>query len=100
MLIAVPAGPAAARDQLSDLLPAFAGRGVWDLGEDPAASAVLKLTGNFWIARRGGGASEGCNGAHAQLQSFLTENRSIDGLQSNRGRRAVLGAGSSERHQG
>lgn len=26
-----------------------AGRGIWDLGEDPAASAALKLTGNFWI---------------------------------------------------
>lgn len=48
-LIAVPAGPADARECLAALLPAFAGRGVWDLGEDPAASAALKLTGNFWI---------------------------------------------------
>lgn len=26
-----------------------AGRGVWDLGDDPAASAALKLIGNSWI---------------------------------------------------
>lgn len=25
------------------------GRGVWDLGDDPAASAALKLIGNSWI---------------------------------------------------
>ncbi|PSC76612.1 3-hydroxyisobutyrate dehydrogenase family isoform B [Micractinium conductrix] len=48
-LVAVPAGPAVARELLAPLLPAFAGRGVWDLGEDPSASAALKLVGNFWI---------------------------------------------------
>ena len=42
-LIAVPAGPAGARERLAPLLPAFAGRGVWDLGDDAAASAALKL---------------------------------------------------------
>lgn len=49
-LVAVPAGPAAARQALAPLLPAFAGRGVWDLGEDPATSASFKLIGNFWIS--------------------------------------------------
>ncbi|KAL4444956.1 hypothetical protein ABPG77_004006 [Micractinium sp. CCAP 211/92] len=48
-LFAVPAGPSAARERLAPLLPAFAARGVWDLGDDPATSAALKLTGNFWI---------------------------------------------------
>ena len=33
MLIAMPAGPPAARERLAPLLPAFAGRGVWDLGD-------------------------------------------------------------------
>lgn len=47
-LVAVPAGPAAARQALAPLLPAFAGRGVWDLGEDPATSASFKLIG--WVA--------------------------------------------------
>jgi 3-hydroxyisobutyrate dehydrogenase-like beta-hydroxyacid dehydrogenase len=49
MLVAVPAGPPAARERLAPLLQAFSGRGVWDLGDDPAASAALKLIGNSWI---------------------------------------------------
>lgn len=48
-LVAVPAGAPAARERLAPLLQAFSGRGVWDLGDDPAASAALKLIGNSWI---------------------------------------------------
>jgi 3-hydroxyisobutyrate dehydrogenase-like beta-hydroxyacid dehydrogenase len=44
-LIAVPAGAAAGREAIKPLLPAFAGRGTWDLGDDPASSAALKLIG-------------------------------------------------------
>lgn len=48
-LVAVPAGAPQARERLAPLLPAFAGRGVWDLGDDPAASAALKLVrGQVW----------------------------------------------------
>lgn len=39
----------AAADAVSDDRCTIAGWGVWDLGEDPAASAALKLIGNLWV---------------------------------------------------
>lgn len=78
-LVAVPAGSPYARKCLVPLLGAFAGRGVWDLGDDPAASAALKLVSGqlpgglavlgwrCWAGDQGCAVQCWCSGCAAQL---------------------------------
>lgn len=58
---------------------------MWDLGEDPAASAALKLTGNFWIVSQielasqclGLAAKSGIEGGQRQGSAFAGGARSF-----------------------
>lgn len=49
LMAVLSGGDAAVRARVMEVVPAFAGRRVWDLGDDPAAASTFKLCGNFYI---------------------------------------------------